>query len=169
MEAVEAKAAVDRSIELRELLDEFGLTLHSFDPGVHAFLDEPFSLSIHFDGQVWNWIEPLLKELRARRRTPYVKAVLCLRECCNRLRNQGGDISEITHQINMAVCKDAQTVLDELLPKEAKPAMPTTTCNHAPDEPCMICVVCGQCSDWLSDSELCTDCNTAKNERERQP
>ena len=40
-----------------ELLEEFGLQLYGYDPGVTAFL--------------WRWLKPLLEELRDRRRTDH--------------------------------------------------------------------------------------------------
>lgn len=36
---------------------------------------------------------------------------LALKQCINRLRNQGGDISEITHSINMEVVKEGEAAL----------------------------------------------------------
>lgn len=61
--------------EIRELIKEFGLTLCGHDPGISAYVDGrpelkasswngPFKL----DDVEWNWLEPLLKELRDRRR-----------------------------------------------------------------------------------------------------
>ena len=73
-------------VEMRDcaaLLEEFGLQLHGFDPGVTAFYTgtrsenapflggigrgywgEPFS----FSSIEWKWLKPLLQELRDRRK-----------------------------------------------------------------------------------------------------
>ena len=49
---------------LRKLLKDFGLTLRAYDPGIAASLD---GKSLDFDRAEWDWIEPLLIELRASR------------------------------------------------------------------------------------------------------
>jgi hypothetical protein len=65
-----------RMKEIRELIKEFGLTLYGFDPGISAYVDArpelrssawngPFKL----DDVEWAWLEPLLKELSARRKS----------------------------------------------------------------------------------------------------
>lgn len=65
-----------RMAEIRDLIKEFGLTLYGADPGITAFVDDrpnlkgggrwsgPFKL----EDVEWTWLEPLLKELRDRRR-----------------------------------------------------------------------------------------------------
>ena len=107
----EVEILVARSVELRELLAEFGLVLHGFDPGVEVyFADQHSRYPVNFDHTQWTWLEPLLKELRELR---------------------------------------------------------TMNIDDAPDELC--CVECGKLTETLTDSELCVDCNFAKNERERDP
>lgn len=68
--------------EARDLLAEFGLTLHGFDPGVTAWFkgDRLFPAGGGVDGQgyfgepiafnhaEWKWLKPLLAELRDRRK-----------------------------------------------------------------------------------------------------
>jgi hypothetical protein len=69
------KRICTRMKEIRELIKEFGLTLCGYDPGISAYVDDcpnlrasgwsgPFKL----DDVEWTWLEPLLKELRDRRR-----------------------------------------------------------------------------------------------------
>ena len=68
------KALLARMKELRELLSEFGATLCGYNPGVTAFLPNNIrgegwmGESLSFDGIEWAWLEPLLKELRDRRK-----------------------------------------------------------------------------------------------------
>jgi len=62
--------------EIRELIAEFGLTLSGRDPGITAYLQknpnargdgwagEPISLN----DTEWNWLKPLLLELRGYRK-----------------------------------------------------------------------------------------------------
>src|SRR5688500_1673658 len=69
------KIIVERMKETRELLADFGLVLHGYDPGVTAYVksdpravgngwaQEPISL----DHNEWQWLEPLLNELRSLR------------------------------------------------------------------------------------------------------
>ena len=62
-----------RMTELRELLAEFGLSLRAYDPGVSASQKiGTKDLSLDFDGVEWAWLEPLLVELRDRRKIPFV-------------------------------------------------------------------------------------------------
>lgn len=75
------KALVNRMKEIRELLSEFDIALSGYDPGVtgyfkddrakaviggdgNGFWGEPFSLN----RATWEWLEPLLAELKALRR-----------------------------------------------------------------------------------------------------
>lgn len=59
---------------LRELLGEFGASLHGHDPGVTAFLpngaggDGYMGEDLSFNREEWGWLEPLLVELREARR-----------------------------------------------------------------------------------------------------
>lgn len=75
------KALVARMKEIRELIKEFGLTLCGYDPGISAYVDSrpklipsswngPFKL----DDIEWAWLEPLLVELRMRRKQTAVDA-----------------------------------------------------------------------------------------------
>ena len=77
-EAAENKQLQERAKYLRELLKEFGLNLCGFDPGVSAYWDAHPELRpsawngpINLDQNEWRWIEPLLIELRDRRRGTY--------------------------------------------------------------------------------------------------
>lgn len=64
------KELVQRIDELRELLAEFGLALHGYDPGVSAVRkDSPHTL-LNFNFAEWQWLEPLLIELRQHRTMP---------------------------------------------------------------------------------------------------
>lgn len=63
----EAKQIIERADYLRSLLNEFGARLHSFDPGVAAMLPDTQLMS--FGQAEWEWLEPLLIELRDRRMT----------------------------------------------------------------------------------------------------
>ena len=59
---------------IRELLSEFGAKLSGYDPGVTAYLDGKcrgdgyFGEHLSFDSKEWAWLEPLLVELRERRK-----------------------------------------------------------------------------------------------------
>jgi hypothetical protein len=55
-----------RSEGLQDLLLEFGLRLAGFDPGVLARGIKD-GMSYNFDRHEWEWLEPLLAELRRRR------------------------------------------------------------------------------------------------------
>ena len=58
------RAVTKRMNFLRKLLKDFGLTLRAYDPGIAASLEgKPFD----FGKAEWDWIEPLLIELRASR------------------------------------------------------------------------------------------------------
>lgn len=63
---------VEKVIETRKLLDEFGLILCGFEPGISAIVKNTsnFSAQIHlsFDHNEWKWLEPLLVELSEFRR-----------------------------------------------------------------------------------------------------
>lgn len=63
-----------RRAELKELLKEVGCELEGFDPGVSLCFDskdgwqgESHLHHIQFDFSEWQWLEPLLKELKALR------------------------------------------------------------------------------------------------------
>ncbi len=65
----EIAAIHKRSDELRELLEFFGADLAGFDPGVLCRLKgAPWANSMHFNGIEWYWLEPLLKELKERKK-----------------------------------------------------------------------------------------------------
>lgn len=72
----EVKSIIKEARHLRSLLKEYGLKLGGWNPGVLAFKPtgrfdyhgRPTSTSIDFDRRVWDFIEPLLIELRAYRR-----------------------------------------------------------------------------------------------------
>lgn len=62
--------------EIRELLDEFGLHLGGYDPGVMAWTKQDETKEGHFVGETvqfdraeWKWLEPILRELRNYRRS----------------------------------------------------------------------------------------------------
>ncbi len=75
----EQKALVARGKFLRELLDEFGARLSGFDPGVSANIKGKdfrcvgapgagyWGEHLSFNAIQWEWLEPLLLELRAYR------------------------------------------------------------------------------------------------------
>lgn len=57
-----------RLAEDRELLKEFGATIFAYDPGVSSYLHpNPNSPTMHFTGFEWEWLRPLLRELRDHR------------------------------------------------------------------------------------------------------
>ena len=60
---------IDRAKFLEELLRYYGLTLMAFDPGVAAWKPEdlPYQPSYAFSAEMWEWLKPLLVELRERR------------------------------------------------------------------------------------------------------
>ena len=67
---------VDRMKEIKELLDEFGLHLAGYDPGVMAWTKQEedgfghmVGDTIQFDRAEWKWLEPILRELRNYRRS----------------------------------------------------------------------------------------------------
>lgn len=74
--SVEDRKLVARMKEIRELIAEFGLILGGYDPGITASLKgkpEPrgrgyLGEAISFDGKEWAWLEPLLQELKVRRK-----------------------------------------------------------------------------------------------------
>jgi len=79
MNTKETRALNKRMKFLRELLLEFGLRLHGYDPGVKALIiEEPITLGdfkiprrqrfVDFDRQEWDFLEPLLIELRDQRK-----------------------------------------------------------------------------------------------------
>jgi hypothetical protein len=67
----EIKAVVAEMTETRELLSEFGLQLTGMHPGVGArWPNAPgriYAPSMDFDPAQWEWLEPLLRELRSYR------------------------------------------------------------------------------------------------------
>jgi hypothetical protein len=68
------KRIIERAEFLRSLLGEFGLRLLAFDPGVCACREgetqscHPWGGTLNFDSLEWSVLEPLLIELRDRRR-----------------------------------------------------------------------------------------------------
>ena len=71
----QVKKIVRRAGFLRRLLKENGLILGGFDPGVLAyrkigkdFMGVERSISLDFSRQDWDWLEPLLLEMRKLRR-----------------------------------------------------------------------------------------------------
>lgn len=76
----EDKKLVARMKEIRDLIAEFGLTLHGYDPGITASLKDNPKLrgdgwggeAITFNGTEWKWLEPLLQELHVRRKNQAV-------------------------------------------------------------------------------------------------
>jgi hypothetical protein len=68
----ETDEIIKRSNFLREILKENGLTLSGFDPGVIAFKiagvnpysKKQYCVALDFSSTVWEWLEPLLFELR---------------------------------------------------------------------------------------------------------
>jgi hypothetical protein len=67
---------IARMNEIRELLDEFGLHLGGYDPGVMAWTKNDVNENGHFVGETiqfdraeWKWLEPILCELRNYRRS----------------------------------------------------------------------------------------------------
>jgi len=60
------KALVKRMDSVEELMSYFNARLRGYDPGVSAFVGDRNDL-IQFDGESWQWLEPLLIELRERR------------------------------------------------------------------------------------------------------
>lgn len=74
----EADRIVARMDFLRALLSEFGASLSGYQPGVTAYLkDQRFSgggymgEALDFNYSEWEWLEPLLVELRDFRRQKY--------------------------------------------------------------------------------------------------
>jgi len=63
----EDKVIVSRMNEISDLLNEFGLTLSGYDPGISAFITKESTSMLNFDRGEWAWLEPLLKELKDRR------------------------------------------------------------------------------------------------------
>lgn len=66
------KRIVAEMSETRELLSGFGLRLHGYDPGITAYLESDpstigggyFREPISLDYIEWEWLKPLLVELR---------------------------------------------------------------------------------------------------------
>lgn len=75
--SAEDKKIVARMKEIRELIAEFGLVLGGYDPGITASLKAKpeqrgrgyFGEAVSFCDTEWGWLEPLLKELLALRKT----------------------------------------------------------------------------------------------------
>ena len=60
---------VKRMQTIEDLLLEYGLQLHGYDPGVSAHhVDEDYARLYDINGLVWRWLEPLLVELQTYRR-----------------------------------------------------------------------------------------------------
>lgn len=72
----ETERIVQRADFLRDLLREFGVVLGGFDPGVLAhqrtgtmnYRGEEHTVTLDFGRAQWAWLEPLLVELRDRRK-----------------------------------------------------------------------------------------------------
>jgi hypothetical protein len=65
MKPKERKALIARLNAIQNLLGGFGATPVAFDPGVRAFGDNGLTnIQINFDGSTWEWVRPLLEELR---------------------------------------------------------------------------------------------------------
>jgi hypothetical protein len=82
-EAAENKRLIQERDHLRGLLAEFGLTLIGWGNGVTASVKDQPNLRghawggpINFDHTEWKWLEPLLVELRDRRKGVKRKAEL---------------------------------------------------------------------------------------------
>lgn len=69
------KELLKRMSFLRDLLKDLGANLSGYDPGVSDYLPDGlrgegyWGESLSFDGNEWKWLEPLLVELRDRRKT----------------------------------------------------------------------------------------------------
>jgi hypothetical protein len=61
------KAVGKRMKEIRDLLRDFGLLLHSYDPGVTCYRVDNKGALLDFGRDEWELLEPLLIELRERR------------------------------------------------------------------------------------------------------
>lgn len=62
----EEKREIQEIKEIRKtqkLLKHFDLTAYAFNPGVRCFLEGHGDNYIDFDGDTWEFVEPLLKEL----------------------------------------------------------------------------------------------------------
>jgi hypothetical protein len=75
MEKARRKAIEKRANELDSLLAEFDIQLSGFDPGVMGYIkskvkDGVYSTSdtINVDASTWNWLKPILEELRDKRK-----------------------------------------------------------------------------------------------------
>lgn len=75
-QTAQVREIINRANHLRTLLQEFGAQLYGFDPGVSAqLIDYPearghgaFSEPLSFNSTEWQWLEPLLVELRELRK-----------------------------------------------------------------------------------------------------
>lgn len=70
MGSEEEKESLAKSKRLRDLLQEFGLQLVAFSPGVLARDGglQRYGNTYNFTSEVWGFIEPLLIELSKRRK-----------------------------------------------------------------------------------------------------
>ena len=59
----EREAIVRQIAKTKKLLKHFGIQAFAFDPGVRCFVQGHGNKYIDFDGDTWEFIEPLLKEL----------------------------------------------------------------------------------------------------------
>lgn len=73
-EKEEIKKLCERVKEVRELLAEFGVTLHGIDPGVTGSIAGQtgrgpgyWGEQLSLDKRAWDWLKPLLEELREKR------------------------------------------------------------------------------------------------------
>lgn len=80
-QSAEDKKLCARMKEIRDLIKEFGLTLVGYDPGISAAVDakpklawDRWSGPIRLNQNEWEWLEPLLQELRMRRKQVSVDA-----------------------------------------------------------------------------------------------
>lgn len=61
------EAVGERMKEIRDLLKEFGLFLHGYDPGVTCYRADRKGGLLDFGRDEWDVLEPLLIKLRERR------------------------------------------------------------------------------------------------------
>lgn len=72
-ERLESRRLIKERNSLRSLLKEFGARLAGWDPGVTALLpglrgDGYFGEALSFSQTEWDWLRPLLEELRRLRK-----------------------------------------------------------------------------------------------------
>lgn len=101
----EDRKLVARMKEIRDLIAEFGLVLYGHDPGITATIKDKPGLRgdgwagepIAFDGVEWGWLEPLLVELRRRRKVSDEVSTEGYKE--EPEMNVGRELDEMVHQI----------------------------------------------------------------------